>query len=218
MAKKNKAQKEAKKLQQELQESAHKIWLAGLGALSAAGEGSTRLFQQLVNKGEDVENQGKQAVESQVTQAKSRVEGTVKDAKTRVESTVDEMLKGIDERVTQALHDFGVPTRDEIQTLTSRVEELNRKVDTLKSRPATPATTPAAASNGARKVYHVTVHDEGWKVEAEGATRATSVHGTKNEAVSAAKELAQNQRPSQVVIHKQDGSFQTEHTYDELTN
>src|ERR687890_2316782 len=67
---------------------------------------------------------------------------------------------------------------------------------------------------GERKTYVVTTHaDGGWKVQAEGASRATSVHKTKGEAVSNAKELASSQRPSQLLVYKQDGTVQTEQTY-----
>ena len=66
----------------------------------------------------------------------------------------------------------------------------------------------------ARRTYHVTPNDDGgWKVKAEKADRASSAHGTKAEAVERAKELAKDQRPGQVVIHRRDGTIETEHTY-----
>jgi len=65
-----------------------------------------------------------------------------------------------------------------------------------------------------RKTYVVTTHaDGGWKVQAEGASRATSVHKTKGEAVANAKELARGHQPSQLLVYKQDGTVQTEQTY-----
>lgn len=205
-----KTKTDAKRIQKELQESAHKIWLAGLGALSAAGETGSRVFQQLVEKGEGLESEGREKVDDSVKQARGRVDASMKDARKRVETAVEDALKGVDERLTDVLHKFGVPTRDEIHSLTRRVEELNKKVDQLRGGAA------AAATNGSgeRKVYHVTSHDEGWKVEAEGSSRATSVHGTKNEAVTSAKQLAQGQRPSAVVIHKMDGTIQDQVSYD----
>ena len=65
-----------------------------------------------------------------------------------------------------------------------------------------------------RKVVHVVPHERGgWQTKGEGAQRATSVHGTKAEAVAAAKEQAKNAPLGQVKIHKQNGQIQTEHTY-----
>jgi uncharacterized protein YjbJ (UPF0337 family) len=65
------------------------------------------------------------------------------------------------------------------------------------------------------KTYLVRPHaDKGWKVEAEGARRASSVHRTKAEAVAAAKELARGKAPSQVLVYKKDDfTLQEEKTY-----
>jgi uncharacterized protein YdaT len=65
-----------------------------------------------------------------------------------------------------------------------------------------------------RKIYHVTHGaNGGWKVKGENASRAVSNHDTKADAINRAKELAKNQDRGQVVIHKKDGTIQTEHTY-----
>jgi hypothetical protein len=67
----------------------------------------------------------------------------------------------------------------------------------------------------ARKTYHVTSDGEdGWKVTAAGAARASSTHEDKADAVQRAKELAKAQPLGQVVIHKREhNKIQTEHTY-----
>lgn len=66
----------------------------------------------------------------------------------------------------------------------------------------------------ARKVYHVThVSAKGWQVKAEDAKRPSSTHETKAEAIARAKDLARARPLSQVIIHKLDGTIQTEHTY-----
>lgn len=200
MAKKRQAKKTAKKLQAELQESAHKIWLAGLGALSAAGEEGNRFFHQLVEKGEDVESRGKKRFD----EARDEVQTGAKKARERVESSVDEMWEKMDERLAEAMQRFGVPTRDEIQSLTRRVEELNTKIDHLRNGGSAPE----------RAVYRVVTHEDGWKVEAEGSDEPASVHSTKGEAVDAGRDLAQSKAPSQLVIHKKDGKLQTEYTYE----
>ena len=62
-------------------------------------------------------------------------------------------------------------------------------------------------------VYHVTPHDEGWAVTKEGATRASAVEAKKGEAVDTAREYAKKQTPSQVIVHKKDGTIQKQFTY-----
>jgi uncharacterized protein YjbJ (UPF0337 family) len=74
----------------------------------------------------------------------------------------------------------------------------------------------ALRRKGELKTYLVRPHAEkkGWKVEAEGARRASSVHRTKAEAVAAAKELARGKAPSQVLVYKKDGfTVQEEKAY-----
>ena len=69
-------------------------------------------------------------------------------------------------------------------------------------------------SNSGRTVYHVKPDGEGWTVKGDGAERASSTHGTKKEALTAARELAHNKVPSQLVVHKADGSVQEKWSYD----
>lgn len=145
---------ETKNLQDELKESAHRIWLAGLGALTAAGEEGTKMFDRLVEKGREYETRGRDETRKQYEGAKS---------------SADDLWNSwsgkLDEAVTGALHRMGVPSRDEIRNLTQRVEELNAKVEMLKPRvtPATPAAagktvvTPSGAPASGPKKDKVTV-------------------------------------------------------------
>ena len=68
-----------------------------------------------------------------------------------------------------------------------------------------------------RVVYHV-VHDKaarGWKVEREGSEKAVKGADTKEEAIDAATRLGKAADLGQVIIHREDGSIETEHTYGE---
>ena len=70
------------------------------------------------------------------------------------------------------------------------------------------------SGSGNRTVYHVKPDGEGWVVKGDGAERAVSTHDTKKEALTAARELAHGKAPSQLVVHKSDGSVQEKFTYD----
>lgn len=66
-----------------------------------------------------------------------------------------------------------------------------------------------------RTIYHV-VYDSDerhWEVKLQGAQRASFVFETKEKAIEKARALAKNNRPSQVIVHKMDGTFETEWTY-----
>lgn len=117
-----------------LKESAHDIWLAGLGAFALAGEEGGRLFKSLVKKGEGLEKVNK----TRINKLAGRVEGLRGDAR----SAVAAVRTPIEAGMTNAMHRLGVPTRKEIATLTKRVEELTRVV--AKSRGKTVKRTRAA--------------------------------------------------------------------------
>jgi len=110
-------------IQQELKASAQKIWLAGLGAMSVAGEEGSKLFKNLVEKGEEFQAREKPPVEA--------VKRTVEDAKGRVEDLWGKLETKFNEKVAQALQSLGVPSKDEISQLTERVDALMKAIEKL---------------------------------------------------------------------------------------
>lgn len=145
--KKIKGTEKVKELQADLKASAGKIWLAGLGALQTAEEEGSKLFRSLVEKGEAYESRGRKRVED----VKDDLEKAVGEARERATGAVDKVEERIDDAVTGALKRFGVPSRDEIATLTKRVEELTRVVENIKGEPAKKAAAAPAASSAAKK-------------------------------------------------------------------
>jgi hypothetical protein len=65
----------------------------------------------------------------------------------------------------------------------------------------------------ARNTYDVTTHPSGWQVKKQGNLAASSTHVTKDAAVTAGQTLAKANQPSQLVVHKSDGTFDYEYTY-----
>lgn len=120
-------------LQQDLRESARKIWLAGLGALATAEDQGTKVFQNLVEKGEEFEARS----EKQFSKVKSKV----KTATDKAEAQWSKIEGAIDDKVSAAVQRLGIPSRDEVRTLTRRVEELTKKVEQLKPKATKKATT-----------------------------------------------------------------------------
>ena len=125
------AKKKSDDVTKELRESAHKIWLAGLGAVATAEEEGSKLFSSLVKKGEKYETKGRKEFD--------KVLRRVDDAKGKAGSTWGKVEDTLDKKVGDALKRMGVPTRSEINKLTKRVEELTLKVDQLKPRTTTKA-------------------------------------------------------------------------------
>ncbi len=135
-------------VQEEIKDSVHRIWLAGLGALAAAEEEGGKIFSRLVERGRDVESKGKVEVD--------KVKADAERFKAKAEGAFETWGDKIDEKLTATLRRLGVPTREEIRNLTQKVEELNAKIEQLKPRvtPAGPtvvtpetATTPTDPGN-----------------------------------------------------------------------
>ena len=74
---------------------------------------------------------------------------------------------------------------------------------------------PARGEGDAMSVYHLEPQEEGWKLTLEGALGAEAHFDTKEEGLAAARELAGEQAPSQLVVHRSDGSEQSRHRYDD---
>lgn len=64
-----------------------------------------------------------------------------------------------------------------------------------------------------RIIYHVLPAEEGWEGKREDAIRASVTGKEKEEVVEKTIEYARNRMPSQVIVHKADGTIQMEHTY-----
>jgi len=133
--------KKTKKVQKEVVDSASKIWLAGLGALSVAEEEGSKLFNTLVKKGEGFEKRGKQ----QLSKVQDAVGDKVETVVGKADSAFDKIGKSFDSKVADTLNKLGVPSRMEIQKLTKRVEQLTQKVDSLNKKPAAKAAPKKAA-------------------------------------------------------------------------
>ncbi len=125
MAKKLKGLKE-KQLSQGVMDSAHQIWLAGLGAFAKTQDEGGKFFDGLVQEGREIENRSKKTAND-----------TVQDIKGKASSTLDRLEQVFEDRVSRALGRLGVPTNDDIQALSKRIEELTGGVEALaQAKPA----------------------------------------------------------------------------------
>ena len=130
------AKKNQKKMYDEVFDSAHKIWLAGLGALAKAEEEGTKVFQNLVEAGEEFESRGKKRFKL--------VKGKVDEVREAAESQIEKLGDSLDDKVANAVQKLGEQSREEIHRLTKRVEELTAKVDKIKPAPRPRKATPRA--------------------------------------------------------------------------
>ena len=146
-------QAKAEQMSRSLVESAQQIWMAGVGAFTRAqGEGS-KLFEALVKEGMTIEQSTRKLATGKVDAVRDAVEDRVGVVRERAVDTWDRLESVFETRVQRALNRLGVPAREDLAELTTRVNELNAELRKLgKAAPAKAARKPAGAKKApARK-------------------------------------------------------------------
>ena len=131
--------KQLDEVTKDVAESAHQVFLAGLGVAALSQEESGRLFERLVARGRKVEAEGKKKVEAGRKQLDKQVGGVSK----RASKAFDRVQGELDSRLAKVINRLGMPSQDQIRILTERVAELTRKVEGLQK-----STAKAAAQAG----------------------------------------------------------------------
>lgn len=123
-------------------DSAREIWLAGLGAFSVAQaesgkmiEQGNKLFEKLVSEGMKLEKKTRNVAETAVGDIRGEVESKVGAVRKQAVDNWDKLESIFENRVARVLGQLGVPTADEVNKLSERVQTLSRKVTAI-SKPA----------------------------------------------------------------------------------
>jgi poly(hydroxyalkanoate) granule-associated protein len=149
------SQAEAERLSKSLSESAQQIWLAGVGAFSRAQAEGTKLFEGLVKEGMGLEQTVRKFAGGRAEVVRDAVENRVGQARERATDTWDKLEKVFEERVQRALVKLGVPSREDLNDLSDRVEtltaELRRQGGGAPAARRKPAAKPAAKAPKAAK-------------------------------------------------------------------
>jgi poly(hydroxyalkanoate) granule-associated protein len=113
-----------------------------------AQEEAGKVVDSLVKEGGKLRDQTLKLAEDKVEDVKERmdeVRDMVEGVKTKAADTLDNLEQLFEERVSRALKRLGVPTRDDLQGIAKRLEEMNGLIkDLAGSRQAAAATTPPA--------------------------------------------------------------------------
>jgi len=125
--KKDKNQSRTDILQDELSKRGRDVWLAGLGALATVEEEGNKLFKRLVERGEQFEEERRQELQAAGEKAREQRD----EALAQIEEASEETQSLLMDTVNTALERFGVPTRNEVDRLSKKVETLSEQVDTL---------------------------------------------------------------------------------------
>ncbi len=108
---------------------ARQIWLAGLGAYAKAGQEGVEYFKELVKTGEGVEKKGKKLVDKQVEAANTQIDTVKSSVKEKVDVQLDKVEKAFDSRVASALNRIGIPSKQDVEALSAKLDVLNAMLD-----------------------------------------------------------------------------------------
>lgn len=134
-------------------ESAREIWLAGLGAYSVAQaesgkliEQGNKLFEKLVSEGSKLEKKTRTVAETAVGDIKGGVESKVEAVRKQAVDNWDKLENIFEERVARVLGRLGVPSAEDVNRLSERVQKLSRQVTALSSAGSAKTAKPRKAA------------------------------------------------------------------------
>lgn len=109
-------------------------------AVGKAQDEAGKLVDSLVKEGGKIRDQTLKLAEEAAGEVRERVDearGVVESVKARAADTLDNLEQLFEERVARALKRLGVPTRDDLQGIAKRLQDLNGLLQTLTAeRPA----------------------------------------------------------------------------------
>ena len=143
--KKSQAERELDALEK-IEDSAHKIWLAGLGAFSKAEQEGGKMFKSLIKEGASVEERYRE-----------HLVGSMKKAASTTASTIDHMEEMFEKRMSEAMSRVQTPAAESMDAIVKQMGELRSSILGLMGiSPETPAKKRAAPKKKAVKKKVVT--------------------------------------------------------------
>lgn len=104
-------------------EGIRRVLLAGVGAVSVAQGEAEKFVKRLIEKGEIAEQDGRSLLNDLADNRKQRAQESSK----RVSDELEKRMEGL-------LNRMNIPTKSDIEQLSTKVAELSKKIETLKEQ------------------------------------------------------------------------------------
>ena len=136
-----------------VKESAHQIWLAGMGAFSKAQEEGSKVFESLVKEGMTLQKKTQGIAEEKISEVTGKMSAMAGSVTAKAGQNWDKLESIFEQRTAKAMNKLGVPTSKDVDALVQRVDELAAAVSRLsKGAPRAAAkAAPAPFSKPAAK-------------------------------------------------------------------
>lgn len=145
MAGKKKAEKDTASWMGNVQKHSRQIWLAGLGAYVRASAEGSKAFDVLVKEGEKAQKQtrGDAAKLAEAALSASSAKASLGKTKVKPVSSLPTEGDTLDSRLHTAISQLGVPSRDELTALNTKVDQLTQALERLTNNGTLSQPTPA---------------------------------------------------------------------------
>lgn len=111
------------------------VWWASLGLLAVVDEKSGRLVDTLIQKGKEFEPSVKECFKKagkEISDATEAVGTQIKGLGEKVgKAPAQNLIGAVEEKISATVKRMGIPSKDEIQSLNRKVDELGTKVEEL---------------------------------------------------------------------------------------
>lgn len=131
----------------------NQIWLAGLGAVAKARQGAPQMLNDLAAEGARIQANTRGSAEKALGGLLNDVKATIDSSMSQVRSQAGDALDNLETifqtRVRRALTQLGVPSSDDVASLSMRVDQLTASINKLGAKSVASRRSPAArkASN-----------------------------------------------------------------------
>lgn len=131
---------------QNILDSSRQIWLAGLGAFSRARGEGMKVFDTLVEQGQNLEVRTRRAASETAAAAAGVASQKAKEMQAMAGGTWDKLEQVFEDRVARTLTRLGVYTQKDVVRLAERVDALAKAVNELIKAGAAPSHAKRAAA------------------------------------------------------------------------
>ena len=149
-------------LAQTVKDSAHQIWLAGLGAFAKAQGGGGKVFETLIKEGLGLQRKTQAAAEEKLGDMAGKMTAMAGEVGHKANAQWDKLESIFEERTARALGKLGVPSAKELAALSARLDALAAAVAQLggkvapakaaRARPGNETKRPTAPRKAAKKI------------------------------------------------------------------
>ena len=174
------SKQERKSAAKSIADSAHQIWLAGLGAFAKAQAEGSRMFEQLIREGTELDEKTRKYTKTQLGKLRETMEQSTERLLSTSRSTMDRVQGLIDRRVAEAVERLAVPTREELSRLADQLEQLGERLDASTAKKAPPA--EARRGSGAASGAASGTQKRRSTSSASGAAKKSTTRATKSTA------------------------------------